>query len=636
MDSMPRSAALFPPADAESLAPRTLAARARECMAADWESGNRLPCEWYFERSPVLAADAAASLDLIFLEFVLRDEAGEAPTPEQFAARFPAAEQSLRRLIELDSALYGAEPADTTPFANDSFDSRTMPSTPWKANPALNPDAPAEPAPSAIGRYLVLETLGSGGQATVFLGVHPTLGREVVIKRLKDSSDGGGRLREEGRVLATLDHPNLAKVYDLDVADGRAFMVMESIRGRNLAEVRKHAAVPIADVKRWMAEIARATEHAHRHGVLHLDIKPRNVMVEDSGRAVLIDFGMARVERGLDPAALGDAVSGTLAYMSPEQARGENEQVGPASDVYALGGVLYFLLTGLDPIRGADATERLAKAARGDWDRDRLRQSNAPSELIAACERALNPDRMLRFPSAAAFAHAVQAPDRRPRRHRVAVAAVGVLCLALLGAWACWPPESPTREAKPAVAATPADLHLEFLVHRSGRFHSGFPVPFQTGDRWQLTALVPSGRHATLMMATERGSVNRLDSRAAEGTETRFQYPAATNPATKSELMRFAPPAGTHVFLLAVSPSGPVTAEELGLEAGTPWPRLPYDSVIRIREGRARVEARGRDIEPAGAVDDPEGEVVARLTKILRAAPADVSLEGVAFAVKLP
>lgn len=617
MHSMPRSAALFPPPDAESLTPRALAARARECMAAEWESGNRLPCEWYFERSPVLAADAAASLDLIFLEFVLRDEAGEAPTPEQFAARFPAAEQSLRRLIELDSALYGAEPADTTPLANDSFASRTMPSSPWKANPALNPDAAAEPAPSAIGRYLVLETVGSGGQATVFLGVHPTLGREVVIKRLRDASDGGGRLREEGRVLATLDHPNLAKVYDLDMADGRAFMVMESIRGRNLAEIRKHAAVPIADVRRWMAEIARATEHAHRRGVLHLDIKPRNVMVEDSGRAVLIDFGMARVERGLDPAALGDAVSGTLAYMSPEQARGENEQVGPASDVYALGGVLYFLLTGLDPIRGADATERLAKAARGDWDRDRLRQANAPSELIAACERALNPDRRLRFPSAAAFAHAV-------------------LCLALLGAWACWPPESsPTGEAKPALAAKPADLQLEFFVHRGGRFHAALPVPFQTGDRWQLAAVVPSGMHTTLLMATERGSVNRLDSRAAETTETRFRYPAATNP-TKSELMRFAPPAGTHVFLLAVSPSGPVTAEELGVEAGTPWPRLPYDSVIRIRDGRARVEARGRDIEPAGAVDDPEGEVVARLTKILHAAPADVSLEGVAFAVKPP
>lgn len=219
-----RAAAGFPPPG--PAAPAALAAAARAGMAAEWDRGNPVPAEWFFAQAPALAADPSAALDLVFLEYVLREEAGEGPAADGFVARFPQLEPQLRRLLDLDSALGNRAPTAThhpTVGASSSA-------------PIVLSETPA-----SIGRYLVVDAIGVGGQAEVFLGVHPGLGREVVIKRLKRGP--GPQLAAEGRVLAGLDHPNLARVYDLDAADGRAFLVMESIRGRNLAEVRKHGPV---------------------------------------------------------------------------------------------------------------------------------------------------------------------------------------------------------------------------------------------------------------------------------------------------------------------------------------------------------------------------------------------------------
>lgn len=630
----------FPPAEAVS--PGTLAVAARASMEAEWDRGNSVPAEWYFEQAPSLRDDPTAALDLIFLEYVLRDEAGEEPTAEEFAARFPAFSPRIRQLLDLDSALTHPGELETTSF-------RLRPDTTDTLPPKTGLETPSGNRTASIGRYLVVESLGSGGQADVFLGIHPTLGRQVVIKRLKagglDTADAVERLAAEGRVLAVLDHPNLARVYDLEIVDGRAVLVMELIRGRNLADVRRHTPVSPADAARWTAAVARAADHAHVRGVLHLDIKPRNVMLDESGRAVLIDFGLALVDRGLESPETEKGVSGTLTYMAPEQARGESNRLGPPTDVYGLGGVLYYLLVGKDPICAATPPEAYARARSGDWDRDALRGVRAPAAVVKVCERALEPDPAKRFPSAAALADALEAAVR-PRRWPWAMAAVAVL-LAAIGLALTWGRSDKAADVPPSVSGpqpilvAKPDLRFEFEVYREKDFTKELPTHFFVGEKARVKAMIPPGWHATLFLATESGKVEELTREVPEPIEHLFLYRPSPEP-ENAALMELTEPTGTHVFLLAASLSGPVGAEQLGLRKGEEWAHLPAGSVIRVARGRAEIWASsyrkllagGRDIKPGGVVADPERAVEARLTRLLRDAPSEAIIEGVAFAVK--
>jgi tRNA A-37 threonylcarbamoyl transferase component Bud32 len=606
----PHGAADFPPQDAAAVPAPALADLARASMEAEWARGNFVPSEWYFEQAPALAADPAA-LDVVFLEFVLRQENGENPTADEFAVRFPALAAPLRRLLALDSALSSAPPDDTE-------------------------TSKAGVAPAAqqyIGRYLVLRPLAQGGQADVFVGLHPALGREVVIKHWRAGTGGAGaeRLAAEGRLLATLDHPNLARIFDLDTAAGRPFVVMESLRGRNLHDLRKHAPVPPADAARWVATLARAADYAHARGILHLDIKPRNVVLDETGRPVLIDFGLARVEHGLAPDSPDTRVSGTLSYMAPEQARGESDRIGPAADVYGLGGVLYYLLAGRDPVSGGSSAELYAKACAGEWDRAALRKCGAPPPLILVCEKALDPNPAKRFPSAGAFAEALERAVRL--RPWVPWAVAGLLLVLGLGVWLSLPGPKPIEPPPQGDALKHHSLDFTVGIYRFKKFHDTLPVPFQVGELARFKGTIPANHHGTLVLVNGAGKLKELDRFAPAAEEQRFTFPPP-EAAGKAKVLEFEPPAGTRVALLAVSPSGPLTAEQLGLKPDEPWPQLPSDSVIKVVGGAAKVWAKGKDVVLGGAVEDPEGEVVDRLNRWLKSLPAGVTVEGWAFVVK--
>jgi len=205
-----------------------------------------------------------------------------------------------------------------------------------------------------------------------------------------------------------------------------------------------------------------------------------------------------------------------------------------------------------------------------------------------------------------------------------------------------WPRGTPAPEPTYPVQQQPQQLpaalpkpqlRLTFDIYRANKFFADFPTPFAVGERGRVTATIPANHRATLLLTTEAGAVTELAITLPEAVERGFAFPASANP-KKAELLMLAEPAGTQVFILAVSPSSRVMANQLGLEAGERWPRLPYDSAIRVANGRASVLVKGRDVEPGGAVADPEGEVVARLEQMLRAAPPDATLEAIAFSVK--
>ena len=247
-------------------------------------------------------------------------------------------------------------------------------------------DHDAEPA--AIGKYRVLEKLGRGGQADVYRALHPSTRKDVAIKwsRTPRSLVQGAweAIQAEGGILARLDHPNLARMFDVDVYQDRVFLVMEYVQGRNLAQFVQGQKLTFRQAAMLVRGVAWGAEAIHRQGIVHQDLKPANILIDEKGEPRLIDFGLARLRHAwVDESRQPEG--GTAAYMSPEQARGDSREIGPKSDVFALGGVLYFLLTGQPPFVGANQNEVIEKARQNQFDEALLRQKKVPGRLTHLC-----------------------------------------------------------------------------------------------------------------------------------------------------------------------------------------------------------------------------------------------------------
>jgi serine/threonine-protein kinase len=303
------------------------------------------------------------------------------------------------------------------------------------ASPASGPAQEArqlEALPAAISsRYELLEVLGQGGMGTVYRALDRQLGREVALKVVAAPAAGWldapeQRLRAEARILARLEHPGLVPVHDLGtLPDGRVFYAMKRVRGRRLddyARERAAAADGRAELLRVFERICETVAFAHSHGVIHRDLKPENVMVGPFGEVLVLDWGLAKVlavtgagtpsapalaESGAGEPAVGapaggavtspGAVLGTPGYMAPEQSRGA--AASERSDVFALGSILRFLLTGApQPIAtAARAAARASFAAAGN-------SHAAPKPLQAICAKATAGDPERRYAGAAELA----------------------------------------------------------------------------------------------------------------------------------------------------------------------------------------------------------------------------------------
>jgi serine/threonine-protein kinase len=301
----------------------------------------------------------------------------------------------------------------------------------------------------AGGRYRVERVLGDGAMAKVLLAHDAELGREVAVKvldeRLAADPTFRARFAREARVAAGLSHPNVVTVFDVGEADGLPFIVMEFITGRTLDErLRVDGALRANDVLAIARQVCAGLEHAHANGLVHRDLKPGNLIERDDGTVKIADFGIARAVEGTELTETGTVV-GTAAYLAPEQA--EAGAVTPATDLFALGVVLYELLTGRQPWK-VDSLAELA--ARREAPPPEL-PAETPPGLRTAIERCLQPDPEDRPSSAAEVASllddrdddaTVVLPHAAPRRRRarrplaplLAIAAgVMLLALAVLG-----------------------------------------------------------------------------------------------------------------------------------------------------------------------------------------------------------
>ena len=260
-------------------------------------------------------------------------------------------------------------------------------------------------------RYLLRDKLATGGMGTVFIARDERLGRDVAIKLLKESLADDPRFverfRREARAAGALSHPSIANVFDYGEDDGKPFIVMELVRGRDLAWVlRDESRVPADRAVVIAAQIADALEHAHAAGLIHRDIKPHNVIVSDEGRVKVTDFGIARAIGESTLTATG-SVLGTAQYISPEQASGT--QVGPASDVYSLGIVLYEMLTGAVPFTGDSALAIAMRHVNDPVPSPSALNPAIPRGLDLVVQRATAKSPGDRFPTAGEMAASLRA-----------------------------------------------------------------------------------------------------------------------------------------------------------------------------------------------------------------------------------
>lgn len=329
----------------------------------------------------------------------------------------------------------------------------------------------ARQVPASCGPYRLVDRLGHGAMAQVYRGLAPD-GREVAVKLLHPHLTGDegflARFHREAEAAGRLDHPHIVKILDYGREGDLHYLVMELVDGPSLQAMlrdRTHPLTP-AEAVALIAPLADALDYAHRQGVIHRDVKPSNILLR-GGRLddpVLTDFGVARMVEATVATQAG-ALLGTPAYMAPEQ--GEGKPGDERSDIYALGVILYELLTGQPPFQADSPYAVILRHIHTPPPPPRSLRPDLPPALEAVVLRALEKDPAARYPSAAAFAAALTASLRPTARFRppaliAAAIAAALLVLALAtGWWLGWLPRGPTSGDVQAARSTPAVLALQ-------------------------------------------------------------------------------------------------------------------------------------------------------------------------------
>lgn len=267
--------------------------------------------------------------------------------------------------------------------------------------------------PARIGGYRVLRLLARGGMGVVYLAEQESLGRQVALKRIRpellDAPGARERFRREALATSLLDHPGICPVLEVGESEGAPYLVLRYVPGRPLDQVleaeRQSGAIPDPrTVTARIEKVARALAAAHARGLVHRDVKPGNIQIGEDGEPVLLDFGLSLLLEGEHPGMTATgAVLGTPAYLAPEQLAGGG-QVGPATDVYALGVVLHECLTLRAPFAAQSRESLYRRILQGRPEPARRRNRRIPADLQVVLDVALDPDPHRRYPSASEFA----------------------------------------------------------------------------------------------------------------------------------------------------------------------------------------------------------------------------------------
>ncbi|MEZ6127570.1 MAG: protein kinase [Planctomycetaceae bacterium] len=371
-----------------------------------WMDTDRSPMLEEFLAEVPAASQSDVFAGLLQIELWWRRQRGQTPAADVYASRFPDRKQQIDDLLKapLASSRRNQRPAEYV--ADDPLQPTQIGSLDGQSS-TVTYITSAGIGVQQKGRYRLDRVLGEGAFGRVYLGYDEDLLRQVAIKvptkeRFRTPDDAESYLAE-ARTVAGLDHPNIVPVYDMGRSqDGSVYVVSRYVDGSTLQNVISEARPGQREAAVLMATVARALDHAHGKRLIHRDVKPANILIDgSSGTPFVADFGLAiREEDYLKE----NAIAGTPAYMSPEQAQGEGHRLDGRSDLFSLGVILYELLTGSKPFRGSSPLETLHKVTTENPQPPRERQPEISPELERICLKALSKRASDRYGSAGAFA----------------------------------------------------------------------------------------------------------------------------------------------------------------------------------------------------------------------------------------
>jgi WD40 repeat protein/serine/threonine protein kinase len=335
---------------------------------------------------PALAANKEAALTVAYTEFVLCEELGRRPDPQEWCANFPTFRDSLLQLLQVHRAV-------RTGFTGPADGGGTLPFSAGGPGPAMG----------RVGGYEVLGELGRGGGGVVYQARQPGLNRVVALKVIRGGPHAGpdelARFRTEAEAVARLKHPNIVQIYEVGEHDGHPYFSLEFCPGGSLKERLAGTCLPPGEAARLVETLARAMDTAHVHRVIHRDLKPANVLLAEGGTPKISDFGLAKKLDEAGQTATG-ALIGTPSYMAPEQAAGKRKEIGPLADVYALGAILYECLTGRPPFKAATPYDTVLQVINEEPVPPTRLQPKVPRDLETICLKCLQKDPDQRYTTA--------------------------------------------------------------------------------------------------------------------------------------------------------------------------------------------------------------------------------------------